>query len=126
VKDYAVFALLCFCWGSTFLPAKLALEVVPPVFLAGVRFVLASSILFLWLIIAKQKVTARAALKILLSSLFTITFAFGLLFWGIQHLPSGLSGVISFAGVAVSLPVLSVVVKQEVFSVKRFSGVLLG
>jgi drug/metabolite transporter (DMT)-like permease len=122
VRPYVVFALSCFSWGSTFLPARLALTLVPPIFLAGVRFVLASSILFFWLIVTKQELKARGQRA---SSLLSVTVSFSLLFWGIKHLPSGLSGVMSFAGGAIALPVFSVL-DQERLSSKNLLGVCLG
>jgi drug/metabolite transporter (DMT)-like permease len=41
-RRVAAFALMALIWGLTWLPMKLASEVVPPIFLATVRFVLAA------------------------------------------------------------------------------------
>src|SRR5918993_3941579 len=41
-RRVAAFALMALIWGLTWLPMKLASEVVPPIFLAAVRFVLAT------------------------------------------------------------------------------------
>jgi drug/metabolite transporter (DMT)-like permease len=40
------FAAVCFIWGSTYLAIRFAIETIPPLFMAGVRFVVAGGILY--------------------------------------------------------------------------------
>jgi drug/metabolite transporter (DMT)-like permease len=44
----AAFAAVYILWGSTYLAIKYAIETLPPFLMAGSRFVIAGSILFLW------------------------------------------------------------------------------
>ena len=41
---FLAFLLLCFCWGSTFVPLKEGLTTLPPLLFAGSRFVLAACV----------------------------------------------------------------------------------
>ena len=44
-RDSGAFILLCLIWGSTWIGMKAALEQVPPLFLAGSRFLVAGTVL---------------------------------------------------------------------------------
>src|SRR3979409_1218698 len=46
MKSRLVWLLLCLIWGSTWLFIKLGLDDLPPFTFAGIRFVVASAILF--------------------------------------------------------------------------------
>ena len=91
------FALMALIWGLTWLPMKLAAEVVPPIFLAAVRFVLAAVGYF---VIAKVMnlplVLARPG-RVILASLLINTGCYALVFWGVAHAPTGLSAVVNLA-----------------------------
>jgi drug/metabolite transporter (DMT)-like permease len=45
----AAFAAIYMVWGSTYLAIRIGLETLPPFLLAGARFVLAGTVLYLWL-----------------------------------------------------------------------------
>jgi drug/metabolite transporter (DMT)-like permease len=45
----AGFATLYLVWGSTYLGIKFAVETLPPFLMAGLRFIIAGSVLYLWL-----------------------------------------------------------------------------
>ena len=45
----AAFAAIYLIWGSTYLAIRIGLETLPPFLLAGARFVLAGTVLYLWL-----------------------------------------------------------------------------
>ncbi len=42
------FAAIYFLWGATFLSIRVAIESIPPLYMAGIRFVIAGAILYLW------------------------------------------------------------------------------
>ena len=50
----AAFAAIYIFWGSTYLAIKYAIETLPPFLMAGSRFLIAGSILFLWARLAKD------------------------------------------------------------------------
>ena len=125
MKTYIAFVLLCLCWGSTFLQAKVALEAISPFFLASLRFLIAGSLLCLWLVF-KQHLRPSIILKLLPSSLLSITLNYALLFWGLQYVPSGIGGVMNFAGVALALPIVAFLFGQEKISWSLILGLVLG
>lgn len=42
------FAAIYFLWGATFLSIRVAIESIPPLYMAGMRFLIAGAILYLW------------------------------------------------------------------------------
>jgi drug/metabolite transporter (DMT)-like permease len=48
VRLYAAFAAVWVLWGSTYLAIRIALEALPPLLMAGTRFLVAGSILYAW------------------------------------------------------------------------------
>src|SRR5262245_59710606 len=50
------FAAIYILWGSTYLAIRFAIETLPPFLMAGTRFTLAGSILFIWAIIRGERV----------------------------------------------------------------------
>ena len=119
-----LFAILCFSWGSGFLPLKLALEGMPPFLLASLRFLLAGSIL---IFLVKEHVPSRQdVINIALTSLPVITANYAMVFWGAQFLPSGLTGVLAFATVSLALPLFSIGYGLERPSVQLFIGLGIG
>ncbi len=45
---YFAFAAVCLIWGSTYLGVRFAIETLPPLLMAGVRFTIAGGIMFAW------------------------------------------------------------------------------
>ncbi|MCU1293193.1 MAG: Permease of the drug/metabolite transporter superfamily, partial [Bryobacterales bacterium] len=91
---------LCFfavyvIWGSTYLAIRLAVADVPPVFAAGVRFVIAGVILFLW---SKRSGTLLPTsvqwrnIGLLGGLMFLV--AYSCVFWAETRIPSGITAVL--------------------------------
>jgi drug/metabolite transporter (DMT)-like permease len=57
----AAFAAVYIFWGSTYLAIKYAIETLPPFLMAGMRFVIAGSILLIWARFAKDYERPKAA-----------------------------------------------------------------
>ncbi|MCS6808344.1 MAG: EamA family transporter [Bacteroidota bacterium] len=47
-KAYIAFAAVCCIWGSTYLGVRFAIETLPPLLMAGVRFTIAGLIMLIW------------------------------------------------------------------------------
>ena len=45
---YGAFAAVYLIWGSTYLAIRIAIESLPPLLMAGTRFALAGTLLYLW------------------------------------------------------------------------------
>src|SRR5438445_9983589 len=93
-------------WGSTYLAIAIAVETLPPLLYAGLRFLLAGLLLAAWLAfrgvdlrITRRELAGAAAVGILL-----LTVANGLVVLAERTVPSGVAGLI-----VASVPVWSVV-----------------
>ena len=63
---------------------------------------------------------------LLLVSAFLITLCNGPLFWGMQHTPSGVAGVVNLSLLPVGLLLVGVALRVETLTVVKSLGVLLG
>lgn len=90
------FILICIIWGSTWLFIRLGLESLTPVISAGIRFSLASILVFGLMIYKKISLQADS-LSIRLYfvlAFFSYIIPFGLVYWAEQFIPSGLASII--------------------------------
>jgi drug/metabolite transporter (DMT)-like permease len=93
-KVLLAFAIIYFVWGSTFLAIRVGVREVPPFLLAGLRFLIAGLVLFLWMR-AKGTVspTAREWFSATLLAVLIFVLDYGLLFWAERRVPSGIAAV---------------------------------
>jgi drug/metabolite transporter (DMT)-like permease len=88
---FAIYVL----WGSTYLAIRVAVETVPPLFAAGLRFGIAGTILYLW---ARMRGADGPSgpqwrnLTILGALMFLFTYSG--LFWAEKSVPSGVASVL--------------------------------
>jgi drug/metabolite transporter (DMT)-like permease len=93
-KVLLAFAIIYLVWGSTFLAIRIGVREVPPFLLAGLRFLIAGLVLFLWMR-AKGTVspTAREWFSATLLAVLIFVLDYGLLFWAERRVPSGIAAV---------------------------------
>jgi drug/metabolite transporter (DMT)-like permease len=91
-----VWLALCIIWGSTWLFIKLGLRDLPPFTFAGLRFLLASAILWAIVIAWRRPLPKNGHdwLKLAWVGSISIALNFGLIFWGEQRINSGLAAVL--------------------------------
>jgi len=93
-KALLAFAIIYFVWGSTFLAIRIGVYEVPPFLLAGMRFVIAGSVLFAWM---RAKGTAfpsrREWRSITLLAVLFFVLDYGLVFWAEVRVASGITAV---------------------------------
>jgi len=81
-------------WGSTYLAIRFAVETIPPFLTAGIRFLVAGSILYIWQRIngvpAPKRVEWRSATVI---GLLLLLGGNGLLNWAETRIPSGIASL---------------------------------
>jgi drug/metabolite transporter (DMT)-like permease len=82
-------------WGSTYLAIRYAVETIPPFLTAGIRFLIAGSILFIWQRLngapAPKKIEWRSAAII---GLLLLLGGNGMLNWAETRIPSGISSLL--------------------------------
>jgi len=108
-KILLAFAIIYFVWGSTFLAIRLGVHEVPPLLLAGLRFLAAGVILYGWMRgTGTPSPTGRqwAAASLLGAVIFVLDY--GCLFWAEQRVPSGIAAVI-LATIPVFMTLLEII-----------------
>src|SRR6202140_5422926 len=93
-KVLLAFAIIYFVWGSTFLAIRVGVREVPPFLLAGLRFLVAGVVLYLWMRARGTPSPTRrqwGAATLLAVLIFVLDY--GLLFWAEKRVPSGIAAV---------------------------------
>jgi drug/metabolite transporter (DMT)-like permease len=90
---FALYALLVAIWSSTWVAIKIGLEDAPPLLGAGVRFALAGVLLLAFAAAGRRPLRTDSVLAGLLA-VFPFAITYGLVYWGEQHIPSGLTAVL--------------------------------
>lgn len=125
---FVAFGALCLAWGGTWLAIRLGVSDVPPLWLAGTRFVVAGALL---LVIARwlggwRKLAVRDLRRIAAMALGAITICFGLIFWGEQYVDSNVAAVIVQGFVPIGLFMFAVLYGHEVIRRRQWSALALG
>ena len=88
------FAVVYVVWGSTYLAIRFAIESIPPLLMAGTRFVAAGAALYAWCLFRGAERPTRAQWRAsAFVSLFLIAAAYGLVSWAELTVPSGIVAV---------------------------------
>ena len=129
MKTKLYLALFCvaFFWGTTFLAIRVGVETIPPFLLAGIRNLIAGSIIFIYLLSQKklERVNPRQFLQALILSMLMIVLANGLTTYAEKYITSGLASLISTLSPFCVL-VLNLILGHEKLSLKTVIGILLG
>jgi drug/metabolite transporter (DMT)-like permease len=124
----AVWLLLCLIWGSTWFFIKLGLDDWPPFTFATLRFLIAAAILW-GIVLARRTPLPRARRDwLLMAGLGVISFAinYGLVFWGENRIPSGLTAVLQATIPAFGLILAHHYLPGERITPAKLVGVALG
>jgi drug/metabolite transporter (DMT)-like permease len=128
MKSRLVWLVLCLIWGSTWLFIKLGLENLPPLTFAGIRFVIASIILFLLVAVRRLPFPRRRRDLMLLAVIGILSFSlnYGLVFWGEQYISSGLAALLQSMLPAFGLIIAHYYLPGEPITLPRILGVVMG
>src|SRR5436190_10153306 len=128
MKARIVWLILCGIWGSTWLFIKLGLADLPPLTFAGIRFLLAAVILTA-IILARGLRWPRERkewMLIVIVGILQFTINYGLVFWGEQHISSGLAAVLQSTFPLFGLVIAHFYLPHERITTVKVTGVLLG
>jgi len=128
MKPRLVWLLLCLIWGTTWLFIKLGLEDLPPLTFAGIRFVIATAIVFALIAIRRISLPSRKRDWILLAvtGVLSFTLNYGLVFWGEQYITSGLAALLQSTLPAFGLIIAHFYLPGERMTLIKTLGVVLG
>jgi drug/metabolite transporter (DMT)-like permease len=123
-----VWLILSLIWGSTWLFIKLGLQDLPPFTFAGVRFVIAASILLV--VIAVRRMPLPRARRdwglIALTGVMAFSVNYGLLFWGEHRTSSGLAAILQTIIPAFGLIIAHYYLPDERITLWKVCGIALG
>ena len=89
----SLYGLLVIIWSSTWVAIKIGLEDAPALLGAGVRFALAGVLLLGFAAVRRRPLRTDRLLALTLG-LLPFAFCYGLVYWGEQYIPSGLTAVL--------------------------------
>jgi drug/metabolite transporter (DMT)-like permease len=128
LRIVAAYATIYLVWGSTFLAIRIGVRNLPPLLFAGVRFLLAGTLLAVVALVLRERFprTTREWRYMLLFSLLMITFSNGLSTLAMRHIPSN-EGALLAAGTALWIAWLGALgPKGHKLTVRGTLGLLLG
>ena len=128
LKIILAFLAVSTIWGSTWLAIKLGLKTVPPFLSAGLRFVLASTILLTIVRVREGSIPKTREARIVYASmgLLSFTIPFALVYWGTQFIPSAL-GSILFAAYPFWVALFSILLlPNERMNAYKAAGIAIG
>ena len=128
MRSKIVWLLLCLIWGSTWAFIKLGLEDLPPFTFAGIRFVIASIIVYAIITVRKIRLprTRRDWVLLAVTGVLSFTLNYGLVFWGEQHVSSGLAALLQATIPVFGLVIAHFYLPDEQMSPAKVFGVVLG
>ncbi len=96
VRLLAAFAAVYTVWGSTYLAIRFAVETLPPLLMAGVRFVIAGALLLLWSRFhgGSRGLSRRDWITGLVSGALLLLGGNGAVVWAEQRVPSGIAALL--------------------------------
>jgi drug/metabolite transporter (DMT)-like permease len=122
---YAMYGLLVLIWSSTWVAIKIGLEDCPPLLGAGVRFALAGLVLLVIAAVQRRPLGTDWLLAAILA-LAPFAFAYGLVYWGEQYVPSGLAAVLFGILPLYTALLATVLLPDEPLRAPLLVGVLIG
>lgn len=124
----AAFCLMCLIWGLTWLAMKVGIAAVPPLVFAGLRFVAAGSILLARCAVrgTPLPIARGDRVRVAAVTFLMVVATYGLLFWGMLFVPSGLSAVLDLSIMPSTLLVIGVLLGEERISPRRVAAIATG
>lgn len=106
---FSAFGIVYVVWGSTYLAIRVAIETIPPLLMAGTRFLVAGGVLYAWALVRGAPSPGFRALRgaALLGALFLFLGNGGLV-WAETRIPSGLAAVL-----AATTPLWTVLIERR-------------
>jgi drug/metabolite transporter (DMT)-like permease len=120
-----LYAVLVLIWSSTWVGIKIGLEDCPPLLGAGLRFALAGLVLLVLAAIQRRPLHTDWVLAVVLA-LAPFAFAYGLVYWGEQYVPSGLAAVLFGVMPLYTALLAGVLLPEEPLRAPLVLGVLIG
>ncbi len=121
------FFAIYFLWGTTFLAIRIAVEELPPLYAAGVRFFIAGTVLLGFMLArGAARPTAAQWRNLLVLSLLMFVAEYGPLFWAEKYVPSGVVSVLAATIPIITLVMEMLILRKQKWSLGLAAATLLG
>jgi drug/metabolite transporter (DMT)-like permease len=126
LRNAGAFVLMTLIWGGTWAAVKVGVTAVPPIFFAFLRYAVVGAILAVTVrgVVALPDRSLRA--RIIVTGLMINTGTYAFLFWGMQFIPSGVSGLVNLSLIPIGLFGLSILFGDERPSWRHAAALALG
>ena len=126
-RAYVAFAAVCLIWGTTYLGIRIALETLPPLLMAAMRWIVAGAALTGALVLRGERLPHRREWPaITLLGVLLLGFGNGAVVWAEQTVPSGLTAVLVAMSPFWMVGVDALIVGGEPLTMRRVVGLLIG
>ena len=99
-------------WGATWIATKAGIAAVPPFFFGAVRYILVSAVL-LFVVRDLCWIFRGRALRLIVTGMLVVVGTYAFIYWGMQYVASGVSGVVNMSMNPVCLFGLAILLGQE-------------
>src|SRR2546430_5688746 len=113
-------------WGSTYLAIRYAVETIPPLYTAGLRHLLAGSILLVWCLAKRLRPTWGQVRASIIIGFFFFQIGHGTLHWAEQRVPSGLASLLIASEPIWVFLLTAIAARQWGLNATLLAGILLG
>ena len=131
VRAYRLTVVLSFIsiyliWGSTYLAIRYAVETIPPLYAAGLRHLIAGTILLVWCLAKRLRPTWAQVRASIIIGVFFFLIGHGTLHWAEQKVPSGLASLLIASEPIWVLLFTAIAARQWRLNATLLAGILLG
>jgi drug/metabolite transporter (DMT)-like permease len=127
LKAYAAWIAVCFFWGTTYVAIRIAVASYPPFFMAGVRFVVAGSVLFAFLALRGYALPGKRELAdAAIVGFALLAVANGLVARSEQWIPSSLAALVVATLPFWMVGIEAVLPRGERITARKVLGILTG
>jgi len=110
--DHILFLTMSLIWGATWIATKAGIAAVPPFFFGAARYVLVSAVL-VFVVRDLRAVFRGRALRLIVTGMLVVVATYAFIYWGMQYVASGVSGVVNMSMNPVCLFGLAILLGQE-------------
>jgi drug/metabolite transporter (DMT)-like permease len=126
-RAYLAWIAVCLIWGTTYLAIRIALETIPPLIMAAVRWIVAGGLLILILRLRGERMPDRREWPALtLLGILLLGFGNGGVVWAEQTVPSGLTAVLVATSPFWMVGIDAMMAGGERLTVRRTVGLIVG
>lgn len=124
--DHLLFLVMSLIWGATWIATKAGLAAVPPFFFGAARYILVSTVLVFVVRDLRAVFGGGRAMRVIVSGALVVAGTYAFIYWGMQYVASGVSGVVNMSMNPVCLFALAILLGQERPSWRHALALVLG